>query len=144
MERFFGRQGGKRVEFNKLIPELTVRDIERTREFYVDVLGFELEYERQEDKFMFLSLEGSQIMFEEMHEDGWNFAEMVYPLGRGINLSIEIEDIETLYRKIIYFQYPLYRPLLTSKYESNGEDIEQKEFLIQDPDGYLLRFTQEE
>lgn len=132
------------MEFNKLIPELTVRDIERTREFYVDVLGFELEYERQEDKFMFLSLEGSQIMFEEMHEDGWNVAEMVYPLGRGINLSIEIEDIETLYRKIIYFQYPLYRSLLTSKYESNGEDIEQKEFLIQDPDGYLLRFTQEE
>lgn len=31
-----------------------------------------------------------------------------------------------------------------NKYESNGEDIEQKEFLIQDPDGYLLRFTQEE
>ena len=57
MGQFFGRQGGKRVEFNKLIPELTVRDIERTREFYVDVLGFELEYERQEDKFMFLSLE---------------------------------------------------------------------------------------
>ncbi len=131
------------MEFNKLIPELTVRDIERTREFYVDVLGFELEYERQEDKFMFLSLEGSQIMFEEMHEDGWNVAEMAYPLGRGINLSIEIEDIETLYGKIIHFQYPLYRPLLTSKYESNGEDIEQKEFLIQDPDGYLLRFTQE-
>ena len=32
---------------------------------------------------------------------------------------------------------------MLNKYESNGELIEQKEFLVQDPDGYLLRFTHE-
>ena len=31
--------------------------------------------------------------------------------------------------------------MMTNKYESNGEYITQKEFLVQDPDGYLLRFT---
>lgn len=44
------------MEFNKLIPELTVKDIKRTREFYLNILQFKIEYERVEDKFMFLSL----------------------------------------------------------------------------------------
>ena len=76
------------MEFNKLIPELTVSDIEKSKYFYVDVLGFKLEYERKKDKFAFISLEGSQIMLEEIHDDGWNIADLKYPFGRGINFSI--------------------------------------------------------
>lgn len=129
--------------FNRLIPELTVRSIEKTKRFYVDLLNFRLEYERVEDKFAFVSFEGSQFMFEELHEDGWNIAEMVYPFGRGINFSMEVDDLDAIYEKLISCEYPLYRPLMVNKYESNDEYIEQKEFLVQDPDGYLLRFTKE-
>lgn len=32
------------MNFNKLIPELSVTDINRTREFYVDVLSFKISY----------------------------------------------------------------------------------------------------
>ena len=46
-----------------------------------------------------------------------------------------------IYHKLILNEYPLYRSMMTNKYESNGEYITQKEFLVQDPDGYLLRFT---
>lgn len=52
------------MRFNSLIPELTVSDIEKTKEFYINVLSFRIEYERPEDKFVFLSLEGNQLMFE--------------------------------------------------------------------------------
>ena len=131
------------MEFNKLIPELTVSDIEKSKYFYVDVLGFKLEYERKKDKFAFISLEGSQIMLEEIHDDGWNIADLKYPFGRGINFSIQVNDIEKLYDVLIFNEYPLYRALMVNKYEANGKYIEQKEFLVQDPDGYLLRFTQE-
>ncbi len=31
------------MEFNQLIPELTVKDIEKTKNFYLDVLKFKLE-----------------------------------------------------------------------------------------------------
>ena len=62
-----------------------VTDINRTKAFYIDLLGFKLEYERPENKFMFLSFEGSQFMFEEIHTNGWNTADLEYPLGRGIN-----------------------------------------------------------
>lgn len=53
------------MNFNPLIPELTVADIERTKEFYVGVLHFKVEYERSEDRFAFLSYEEIQIMFEQ-------------------------------------------------------------------------------
>lgn len=132
-----------RMEFNKLIPELTVKDIKRTREFYLNILQFKIEYERVEDKFMFLSFEDSQFMFEELRDDGWNVAEMAYPFGRGVNFSIEVNDIDKVYQQLIRSQYPLFREMMLNKYESNGELIEQKEFLVQDPDGYLLRFTHE-
>lgn len=102
-----------------------------------------MEYERVEEKFAFITLEGSQFMFEEIHEDGWNVADMTYPFGRGVNFSIEVNDIEMLYNKLISAKYPLYRSIMVNEYEVKGELLEQKEFLIQDPDGYLLRFTHE-
>lgn len=42
------------MDFNQLIPELTVFDIEETKKFYQQ-LGFAIEYERVEEKFAFLS-----------------------------------------------------------------------------------------
>lgn len=139
--RFFEVNG---MEYNRLIPELTVSDITKTKQFYVDILGFWLEYERKKDKFIFVSLEGSQLMFEEKHKDGWNVAKMEYPFGRGINFSIEVDDIDAIYQKLVFEDYPLYRPLTVNKYTVDGDSLEQREFLVQDPDGYLLRFTNEQ
>ena len=68
---------------------------------------------------------------------------MFYPFGRGINFSIEVDDIDMIYKRLISKKYPLYRTMMSNKYKSNGEYLEQKEFLVQDPDGYLLRFTHE-
>ncbi|MBF0579933.1 VOC family protein [Erysipelotrichaceae bacterium RD49] len=131
------------MKYNRLIPELTVTNIDRSKNFYTELLGFEIEYERAEDKFIFLSLEEAQIMIEEFHRDGWNVADMRFPFGRGINFSIEVDEIESIDQNILQRNSPLYRPLMTNKYESNSEEIIQREFLVQDPDGYLLRITQE-
>lgn len=131
------------MEFNGLIPELTVSDIDKSKKFYVDILGFKIEYKRLEDKFVFLSLDTSQIMLEQYHNDGWNIGDLVYPFGRGINFSIEVEDIEKLYLSLTVNDYPLYRPMMNNSYRVNDNLIEQKELLVQDPDGYLLRFTYE-
>jgi hypothetical protein len=37
---------------------------------------------------------------------------------------------------------PLFRPPATSWYRDGGIEHGQTEFLVQDPDGYLLRFMQ--
>jgi extradiol dioxygenase family protein len=132
---------GESMKFNKLIPELTVFDINQTKEFYINNLGFYLEYERVEDNFIFLSCEDSQFMFEQLHETGWNVGELTYPLGRGINFSVEVKDIDSLYERIVSHNIPLYRELMVNSYKVDEELMEQKEFLIQDPNGYLIRFT---
>lgn len=129
------------LKFNKLIPELTVFNIEQTRDFYLNILGFKLEYERIEDSFIFISFENSQFMFEQLHDDGWNIGELKYPLGRGINFSIKVKDIDSLYYKVTSHNVTLFRELMISNYKQGSKIIEQKEFLLQDPNGYLLRFT---
>ena len=128
------------MNFNRMIPELSVFDIERTKKFYRE-LGFKIEYERTEDKFVFMSFQDGQFMFEQIHDDGWNIGELVNPLGRGINFSIAVDDIEELYKLVNHLNIELYRELTRNIYQVNGIEEMQIEFLIQDPNGYLLRFT---
>ena len=128
------------MDFNKMIPELSVFDIEQTKRFYND-LGFKIEYERPEEKFVFMSFQDSQFMFEQIHDNGWNIVELIYPLGRGINFSIAVDDIEGLYKLVKTLNLEIYRELNRSIYKVNGTEETQTEFLIQDPNGYLLRFT---
>ena len=128
------------MDFNKMIPELSVFDIEQTKRFYND-LGFKIEYERPEEKFVFMSFQDSQFMFEQIHDNGWNISELIYPLGRGINFSIAVDDIEGLYKLVKTLNLEIYRELNRSIYQVNGTEETQTEFLIQDSNGYLLRFT---
>ena len=128
------------MDFNRMIPELSVFDIERTKKFYRE-LGFKIEYERTENKFVFMTFQDSQFMFEQIHDDGWNIGELVYPLGRGIIFSIAVDDIEELYKLVNNLNIELYRELTRNIYQVNGIEEMQIEFLIQDPNGYLLRFT---
>ena len=128
------------MDFNNLIPELSVFDILQTEKFYKE-LGFKIEYERQKEKFIFMSFQDSQFMFEQIHDDGWNTGELSYPLGRGINFLIAVEDVEELYKLVKTLNFEIYRELTRNKYQVNGTEETQIEFLIQDPNGYLLRFT---
>ena len=128
------------MEFNSLILELSVFDIVQTKNFYEE-LGFKIEYERPEVKFVFMSFQDSQFMFEQIHDEGWNTGELIYPLGRGINFSIAVDDIENLYTLVKSKKLEIYKKLTKSVYLVNGIEEIQMEFLIQDPNGYLLRFT---
>ena len=85
----------KEIVYNSLIPELSVSNIDISKKFYLD-LGFEIRYERKENKFCFLQLEGNQIMIEE-NNDNWNIGKLEHPYGRGINLSMTVSNIEKMY-----------------------------------------------
>ena len=128
------------MKYNSLIPELTVKDIDKTKEFYVKVLQFKVEYERFEDRFVFLSYEGNQMMFEQ-NNDNWSVGRLEYPYGRGVNFEMTVSDVESLYKRVLEYGIKPFRDLKVSHYRNGDETIVQKEFLIQDPDGYLLRFT---
>ena len=70
------------MNYQAVIPEFVVSNIEKSRSFYCDLLGFSVEYERPEEKFLFLSLEDCQLMLEE--GDAEELAQLTYPFGRGI------------------------------------------------------------
>ena len=128
------------MKYNSLIPELTVKDIERTKKFYIDFLNFKLEYERIEDKFVFLSFENNQVMFEQ--DNGcWYVGDLEYPYGRGVNFEMTVSDVESLYKRVLDSGIKPFREITVNHYRCGDEIIVQKEFLITDPDGYLLRFT---
>lgn len=127
------------VNFNKLIPELSVSDINKSKEFYLSI-GFSIVYERVEDKFCFLELDGNQLMIEEVN-DHWNTGELEYPYGRGINISMEVSDINMIYDLVQKNHYPIFRDMQIDEYLVDDKVYSDKQFLIQDLDGYLLRFT---
>lgn len=129
------------MKFNKLIPELTVSDINTTKKFYTEVLGFKIEYERIKDKFAFLSLGEAQLMIEQIN-DNWTVGELKYPFGNGINLQIEIDNLDSFVKKVQAKNIILFKDIFTSYYQCDNVCYMEKEVLIQDPDGYLLRFSE--
>lgn len=126
------------MKFNKLIPELVVSNLNRSLNFYVKILGFKVEYSRE--KFVFISFQGTQIMISE--NDGWNTGKLEYPFGRGINFQIEVKHIQPIIKSLKTNNYPLFRNPEKNWYRKNKQLLGNQEFLVQDVDGYLLRFFQ--
>lgn len=128
--------------WNRMVPELTVTDFTASLHFYTEVLGFQIVVRRSDPEFAYINLGEAQLMLEEYHAEGWNTAELVNPLGRGVNFQIEVDDIECVLTRIRKYGVPLYRDLRENTYQVEDKTACQREFLVQDPDGYLLRFSQ--
>ncbi len=129
------------MKFNALIPELRVSNFTKSFDFYTKTLGFKLEYERKESQFTFLSLEGTQIMIEQKTPE-WNTGELEYPYGRGIHLQITVKNINHLLNSLIKLNYPIFIEPFDRWYKVKGKLYGLKQFLVKDPDGYLLRFVE--
>lgn len=65
------------------------------------------------------------------------------PLGRGINLEIELPRIAPILARIEAAGLPLYLPLEETWYPRQNDEIGVRQFIIADPDGYLLRFSED-
>ncbi|MEM6158950.1 VOC family protein [Erwinia sp. P6884] len=133
---------GKATYWNAMVPELTVTDFPASLHFYVDVLGFTVMIRRNEPEFAYICFGEAQLMLEQQHPQGWNTADLVHPLGRGINFQIEVDEVEPIVARLQAHDVPLYRTLRDSYYSTGETEACQREFLVQDPDGYLLRFSQ--
>ena len=128
-----------------LVPELSVSDLGESLRFRRDTLGFRERFERPEARFVFLEMGRAQIMLYQPSDDPgamWRTAPLEPPLGRGVNFQIEVRDVRTLHDRLLEAGHPLFRPLATAWYREGDHENGQEQFLVQDPDGYLLRFMQ--
>ena len=130
------------MKYNALIPEFIVNDVELSRDFYIDLLGFKVEYERPEDKFVFLSCGEAQLMLEEATPE--EKSEMSQPLGIGrTNFSLSVGNVEEIYTRCQNANYPIKSDLEIRQFRVDDTFIQDKEFSILDPDGYFWRVVGE-
>ena len=129
--------------FNKIIPEMSVTNLEKSLKFY-KTIGFKIEYERPENKFVFLSLGEIEFMLQEISKDGkWDIAPLSYPFGNGINFQLEVDDVQKIYDDLNKCNYKIAYEIEENWYRQDDKLLGNKEFLVQDPDGYLLRFSED-
>ncbi len=129
---------------NSLIPELGITDFKKSLDFYTRVLGFQIQYQREDEGFAFLSLGDAQIMIDQIGEGRtWQTGELKYPLGRGINFQIRVDDIHKLISNLEKESIKLFLSLEEKWYRKNDRQVGNRQFLVQDPDGYLLRFFED-
>jgi len=137
-----------------VVPEFYVTDLGRSLRFYVDALGFEIDYERPESRFAALSFRGSRIMLEEISgtraasdeefaQGGWRTGDLEFPFGRGVSLQISVLDVESAHARVLALGYQVRLGLRNRTYRMGDEVVEQRQFLVLDPDGYLIRLAQQ-
>jgi catechol 2,3-dioxygenase-like lactoylglutathione lyase family enzyme len=131
-------------ERNRLVPELMVYDLDISMAFWVSCLGFNVAYQRPEDGFAYLDLNGAQVMLEQVDSDGgqWLTAPLEKPFGRGVNLQIDVEAVAPIIQKLVQAGCPLYRDCKDTWYRADDVEVGQREFIVQDPDGYLVRLVE--
>jgi len=126
----------------RLIPELDVTDLQKSLHFYVTLAGFELKYDRPAERFAMLDLEGAYLMLEEAQGPGRRFrtAPLERPYGRGVNFQIKVTNVNDLYERMIRADAQIVIPLEEKWYRSGEEELGNRQFVVADPDGFLLRF----
>ncbi|NKE46653.1 VOC family protein [Roseomonas frigidaquae] len=127
-----------------LVPELLVADLAASLRFWCGLCGFRIAYDRPEDRFAYLDRDGAQVMLEEAAgpERRWLTGAMEKPFGRGINFQITVAQVDPILAKLEAAGWPLYLDVEETWYRVDDGEIGVRQFLVQDPDGYLLRFSQ--
>ena len=125
-----------------LIPELDVADLDRSLAVYVGVLGFSVRWSRPEELFAYLVRDGVHLMLEQASGPGRRFSQapLEHPFGRGMNLQIEVADVDTLYAAVQQSGSPVVIPMEERWYRQGVTEAGNRQFVMADPDGYLLRF----
>ena len=125
--------------FAPLVPELIVSDFPRSLAFYTDLLGFSVLYARPEDRFAYLDREGAQLMIEQPTGRSFLAGELTPPYGRGVNFQIAVIDVDALYAKVRAAGATVHLALEEAWYRRDSTLAGNRQFVVQDPDGYRLR-----
>ncbi len=131
---------------NALVPEFAVSDWRKSKAFYCEVLGFEMVYEREDEGFCYLRLGEAELMIDQIGAgrtfDGGHLPE-TYPFGRGLNVQIEVPSVDPMLRSLQAAGHALFLDQEEKWYRVGAELRGNRQFVVADPDGYLLRFYQD-
>lgn len=129
-----------------LVPELSVRDLATSLRFYCDLLGFHPRYTRSDEGFAYLDRDGAELMLDQLGL-GRDFdpalRDLPPPYGRGVNLQIRCASVAPLLAALADAGIALHLPPEDRWYRRDRDQVGNRQFIVADPDGYLLRFYQD-
>ena len=122
------------------VPELAVTDCEASLIFWRDHLGFSVLYARPAEGFAYLTLGTAHLMLDQIGLGRtWEVAPLTPPLGRGINLQVSVLDLDAPLERLTASGRPLSMAPEEKWYQVGDQEAGVHQFLVQDPDGYLVR-----
>jgi catechol 2,3-dioxygenase-like lactoylglutathione lyase family enzyme len=116
-----------------------VLDFAKSRSFWCEILGFQVVFERP--GFAYLQQGAAEVMIAGA-TGHWETAPLERPLGRGINIKMFIGSADSFSERLSRHGWPLYCDVHDVWYCSGGINRGYRQVLVQDPDGYLLRFAE--
>lgn len=125
-----------------LVPELYVSDFGRSLAFYTTLLEFRIVYARLDEDFAFLTRDSASLMIEQPAGRAWLLAPLEQPYGRGISFQIAVDEADQLHARLGAAGVEPFVPIETHDYRRAHDIVTVRQFVIADPDGYLLRFSQ--
>lgn len=124
-----------------LVPELLVRDIAVSMDFWRKLCGFAIRYHRFDEGFAYLQRGMAHVMLEQAGVGrNWITGPLDPPYGRGVNFQISVADVEPILAAFRQARHPLFMDPETKWYRVGHEEAGVRQFLVSDPDGYLIRF----
>ena len=128
--------------FNALIPELDVSDLAARLRFWCGLLGFNIAYDRPSAHFNYLNPGPVHIMLCERNGSR-EVGELTSPFERGVKLQMMVDPLSPILEALERAEWPLFRREQKVWHRARVMESGQREFLVQDPDGYLLRFAED-
>jgi lactoylglutathione lyase len=127
-----------------LVPELHCSDLDKSLDFYVGLLGFRVLYDRPEERFAYLDRNGAELMLDEYVPGARMLAKAPFerPYGRGVNFQIAVDDVDVIHAAVVSAGLSAFLPLEERWYRRDEAEIGVRQFIVQDPDGYLIRLSQ--
>ncbi len=126
------------TRWNGLVAEMMVSHYPASLAWWTGLMGFAPVFTRPEQRLAFLQHEGgAQVMIYE--RDGeWEVAPMQPPFGRGAVTQVFVADVDAVHARFQAAGHGFYVEL-REKWRDWGDRLGgQREFLVQDPDGYLV------
>jgi len=127
------------MKFNKLTPNLVVRDVAGSIDFYKSVLGFQPAITVPEQApYVFGSVTNGavEIFFNDQKAVAEDYPPLgAKPIGGALTLFIEVEGIEEILAKVKASKAKVVMPLKTQFYG-------MREFAFEDPEGWIITIAE--
>jgi catechol 2,3-dioxygenase-like lactoylglutathione lyase family enzyme len=128
-----------------LVVELDVSDLRTSVDFYVS-LGFTVAVDRPERRFAHLTRNGCvDLMLQAADGPGERIrtGALERPFGRGVCLLVACRDVDAAYTALLASRYEP-NTVPAARWSQQGlHHIVNRQFVVADPDGYLLRIYTE-